>query len=123
MRMSLWKSPLCGAGHASPIVWGDAVFVCTVQWPGNGEPQESVIPDHHVTCYRVADGKRLWTTIVPPGPWLRNDFRSGAGGGYAGPTPVTDGKLVYCVFGSSVIAALDFQGKIVWRKEIVPLQL
>ena len=47
-------------------------------------------------------------------------FRSGAGGGYAGPTPVTDGKLVYCVFGSAVIAALDFQGKIVWRKEIVP---
>ena len=86
---------------------------------GDGEPQESVIPDHHVACYRVADGKRLWNTIVPPGPWLRNDFRSGAGGGYAGPTPVTDGKLVYCVFGSSVIAALDFQGKIVWRKEIV----
>ena len=82
-----------------------------------------MIPDHHVACYRVADGKRLWDTVVPPGPWLRNDFRSGAGGGYAGPTPVTDGKLVYCVFGSSVIAALDFQGKIVWRKEIVPAQL
>ncbi len=116
----VWKSPLCGSGHASPIVWGDAIFVCTVQWPGSGEPQESVMPDHHVTCYRVADGKRLWNTIVPPGPWLRNDFRSGAGGGYAGPTPVTDGKLVYCVFGSAVIAALDFQGKIVWRKEILP---
>ena len=116
----LWKSPLHGAGHASPIVWGDAVFVCTVQWPGNGDPQETMIPDHHVACYRVADGKLLWDTIVPPGPWLRNDFRSGAGGGYAGPTPVTDGKLVYCVFGSSVIAALDFQGKIAWRKEIAP---
>jgi outer membrane protein assembly factor BamB len=116
----VWKSRLDGAGHASPIVWGDLVFVCTVQWPGNGEPQESVIPDHHVTCYRIADGKRLWSTIVPPGPWRRSDFRSGAGGGYAGPTPTTDGKRVYCVFGSAVIAALDFQGKIVWRKEITP---
>ncbi len=116
----LWKSPLHGAGHASPIGWGDAVFVCTVQWPGNGDPQESLIPTHHVACYRTADGKLLWDTIVPPGPWLRNDFRSGAGGGYAAPTPVTDGKLVYCVFGSAVIAALDFQGKIVWRKPIVP---
>jgi outer membrane protein assembly factor BamB len=28
--------------------------------------------------------------------------------------------LVYCAFGSAVIAALDFKGKIVWRKEIVP---
>ncbi len=116
----LWKSPLAGAGHASPIVWGGAVFVCTVKWPGNGDPQDSVMPEHHVACYRVADGKLLWDTKVPPGPWLRNDFRSGAGGGYAAPTPVTDGKLVYCVFASSVIAALDFQGKIVWRKEIVP---
>jgi outer membrane protein assembly factor BamB len=116
----LWKSPLAGAGHASPIVWGDAVFVCTVRWPGDGAPQAEVIPDHHVACYRAADGKLLWDTIVPPGPWLRKDFRSGPGGGYAGPTPVTDGRLVYCVFGSSVIAALDFQGKIAWRKEIVP---
>ncbi len=116
----LWKSPLNGAGHASPIVWGDTVFVCTVKWPADGAPQADVIPDHHITCYRVADGKRLWDTVVPPGPWLRKDFRSGPGGGYAGPTPVTDGKLVYCAFGSSVLAALDFQGKIVWRKEIVP---
>ena len=116
----LWKSPLDGAGHASPIVWGDAVLVCTVKWPGDGAPKAEVIPDHHVACYRVADGKLQWDTVVPPGPWKRNDFRSGPGGGYAGPTPVSDGKLIYCVFGSSVIAALDFQGQIVWRKEIVP---
>lgn len=120
----LWTSPLVGAGHASPIVWGDAVFVCTVKWPGKppggGAADESVMPEHHVACYRAADGKLLWDTQVPPGPWLRDDFRSGAGGGYAGPTPVTDAKLVYCVFGSSVIAALDFQGRIAWRKEIAP---
>jgi len=52
--------------------------------------------------------------------WLRTDFRSGPGGGYAAATPTTDGKLVYCAFGSSVIAAIDYQGEIVWRKEIVP---
>ena len=116
----LWSSPLNGAGHASPIVWGDKVFVCTVKWPGDGAAQADAMPDHHVTCYNASDGKPLWDTIVPPGPWLRKDFRSGPGGGYAAPTPVTDGRLVYCVFGSSVIAALDLQGKIVWRKEILP---
>jgi outer membrane protein assembly factor BamB len=116
----LWTSALHGAGHASPIIWGEAVFVCTVRWPGSGEADESVMPEHHVACYRLTDGKLLWDTLVPPGPWLRNDFRSGAGGGYAGPTPVTDGKLVYCVFGSSVMAALDFQGKIVWRNVLAP---
>jgi outer membrane protein assembly factor BamB len=115
-----WKSPLVGQGHASPIVWGDRVFVCTAHWPPEVKQREKVIPEHHVLCYSTADGKRLWDTLVPPGPWVRSDFRSGPGGGYACPTPVTDGHHVYCLFGSSVIAALDFQGKIVWRKDIVP---
>jgi hypothetical protein len=53
----LWQSPLVGQGHASPIVWGDAVFLCTVRWPSNSLSGESVIPEHHVTCYQVADGK------------------------------------------------------------------
>jgi len=116
----LWKAPLKGEGHASPIVWGDAVFVCTVSWPPAVRNREEVIPEHHVTCYRAADGQVLWDTLVPPGPWLRTDFRSGPGGGYAAATPVTDGTRVYCAFGSAVLAALDFQGKIVWRNELVP---
>lgn len=116
----LWEAPLKGLGHASPIVWGDLVFVCGVHWPEKVENRKKVIPDHHVTCYRSSDGQMLWDTVVPPGPWLRTDFRSGPGGGYAAATPSTDGKLLYCAFGSSVLAALDMRGKIVWRKEIVP---
>jgi len=116
----LWEAPLKGQGHASPIVWGDLVFVCGVHWPETVEDRKKVIPDHHVTCYRSSDGEMLWDTVVPPGPWLRADFRSDPGGGYAAATPATDGKLLYCAFGSSVLAALDMQGKIVWRKEIVP---
>jgi outer membrane protein assembly factor BamB len=115
-----WKSPLVGQGHASPIVSGGRVFVCTVLWPPAVKEREKVIPEHHVLCYDARDGRRLWDTLVQPGPWLRSDFRSGPGGGYACPTPTTDGRLVYCAFGSSVIAALDFQGRVVWRKEIVP---
>jgi outer membrane protein assembly factor BamB len=116
LRTALLK----GQGHASPIVWKDRVFVCTASWPPSVRDRAKVIPEHHVTCYQATDGTLLWDTLVPPGPWLRTDFRSGPGGGYAAPTPATDGKLVYCAFGSSVLAALDFQGKIVWRKAIVP---
>ncbi len=115
----LWKSPLKGQGHASPIVWGDKVIVCTAYWEPKAA-REHIIPEQHVLCYAVADGKLLWDTLVPPGPWTRNDFRSGPGGGYAACTPTTDGKLIYCVFASSVIAAIDFEGKISWRKDIVP---
>lgn len=116
----LWKSPLVGEGHASPIVSGERLFVCTAHWPESVTDRKAVIPEHHVLCYSVADGKLLWDVLVEPGPWLRNDFRSGPGGGYAAPTPVTDGRKVYVVFGSSVIAALDFDGHIAWRKEIAP---
>jgi outer membrane protein assembly factor BamB len=116
----LWISPLTGQGHASPIVWDNAVIVCSVKWPDGIEDRKKVIPEHHVTCYRASDGGLLWDTLVPSGPWLRTDFRSGPGGGYAAATPVTDGKLIYCAFASSVLAAIDFQGNIAWRKEIVP---
>jgi outer membrane protein assembly factor BamB len=116
----LWKSPLVGEGHASPIVWGDRVFVCTARWDESVQDRTKVIPEHHVLSYRATDGKQLWDTTIEPGPWLRTDFRSGPGGGYAAPTPTTDGKYVYVVFGSSVIAAVDFDGKQVWRKVIDP---
>ena len=116
----LWKSPLVGEGHASPIVWGDRIFVCTARWDASVPDRAKAIPEHHVLCYRATDGERLWDVTIDSGPWLRTDFRSGPGGGYAAPTPATDGKQVFAVFGSSVIASLDFDGKIVWRREITP---
>jgi outer membrane protein assembly factor BamB len=115
-----WSADLPGEGHASPIVWGDRLFTCTVRWPGGGPPDRNVMPEHHVTCYATADGKRLWDVQVKPGPWLRNDFRSGQGGGYAAPTPCTDGKHLFVAFGSAVMAALDFDGHEVWRDELKP---
>ncbi|MBN1417795.1 MAG: PQQ-like beta-propeller repeat protein [Planctomycetes bacterium] len=116
----LWKSPLVGQGHASPIVTGGRVIVCTARWAPTVKEREKVIPEHHVLAYDAKDGKLFWDTQVPPGPWLRTDFRSGPGGGYACPTPASDGERIYCVFGSAVIAGLDLDGKIIWRKEIVP---
>lgn len=116
----LWKAPLVGQGHASPVVWGDRLFVSTARWPEPVKDRARVIPEHHVLCYAVRDGQLLWDAQVKPGPWLRSDFRSGPGGGYACPTPATDGRRVYCVFGSAVLAALDFDGRLAWRQEIVP---
>ena len=84
---------------------GDRVFVTSAV----NSPVE-----HHVLCFQVSDGKLLWDTSVPPGPWLLKDLR----GGYGAPTPATDGKSVFVVFGSAVIASLDFDGELVWRKEL-----
>jgi outer membrane protein assembly factor BamB len=70
--------------------------------------------EHHVICLDAKDGKQLWDTVVPPGPWELKDVR----GGYGAPTPCADGERVYALFGSAVLAALDKEGKILWRREL-----
>ena len=119
----LWKAPLAGEGakvrldhnQSSPVVWKDRIFVTLSYWPDGKTNKE--YSEHHVVCFQKSDGKRLWDTQVAPGGWLLSDFR---GGGYACPTPAADADRVYVVFGSAVIAALDHQGKLVWRQEIGP---
>lgn len=114
-----WKSALPGEGHASPIVVGDRVVVCGVRWP-EGKADKAVIPEHRVTCFSAADGKVVWDTVIEAGPWRREDFRSGAGGGYAAPTPCSDGQRIFVVFGSAVMAALELDGKVAWRQVLKP---
>jgi outer membrane protein assembly factor BamB len=118
----LWKAPLYeqadiarrDQNQSSPIVWGERVFVTLSYWPAGVSDTE--YPEHHVICFGAKDGKRLWGTKIAPGPWKLTDLR----GGYTAPTPACDGQRVYAVFGSAVIAALDLEGKPVWRKEITP---
>jgi outer membrane protein assembly factor BamB len=122
----LWKTLLHGGrknnpefsspGWSSPIVWRDRVFLTTATWPsGLDEKQRrGSIAKHHVLCFDAADGKQLWETEIAAGKLLVDNFYHG----YAVPTPVTDGKLVFGLFGSGVLAALDFDGKIVWREEL-----
>ncbi|MHC4995733.1 MAG: outer membrane protein assembly factor BamB family protein, partial [Planctomycetota bacterium] len=117
----LWKAPLIRGDRAvsdwnqsSPIVVGGRVFVTGAYWSAgiDTEPEQiKVQPEHRVTCYDAGDGRLLWETIVKPGPWLLEDLR----GGYASPTPVSDGERVYAFFGSSVVVALDLEGRVVWR--------
>ncbi len=107
----LWKAPLDGIGNSSPIVWGDRVFVTVSRKQTNKEQDAKIIPEHWVTCFQT-DGKERWRTPVAAGPYPRGY------GIYAVPTPVTDGQLVFCYFSSGVMAALDFEGKIVWRSEL-----
>ena len=105
----LWKADLGGRSFSSPVAWGDRVFVTVAAKQTDQQVKDKVVPEHFVLCFRAADGKQFWRTVVPAGKF--------ADGYYSIPTPVTDGKLLYTWFGSGVAAALDFDGKIVWRTE------
>jgi outer membrane protein assembly factor BamB len=107
-------------GWSSPIVWGDRVFLTTSVWPAGMKEKErrESIAEQHVLCFRASDGKQLWDKVIPSGKCLVNNFYHG----YTVPTPVTDGKHVFALFGSGVLAALDFDGKIVWQEELPRLK-
>ncbi len=98
-----WKTDLPGVGSSTPVVWGDAVFLTSVD-----EKQDGVV------AIRIdADtGKVVWSRKFGEG--TRQDERST----YAGPSAVTDGKLVYFFSGSGNLVALDFSGKQIWGRDI-----
>lgn len=119
----LWKAPLYSGtdkprfdqNQSSPIVKGDRVFVTMSYWPVGVAPDKEQ-PEHHVLCFSTRNGERLWDSKVAPGPWRLTDLR----GGYTAPTPAADDERVYVLFGSSVAAALDFNGKQIWRTDFTP---
>ena len=100
-----WKKPVPGNGNSSPIVWGDRIFLTTAY--ENGRRLSLV-------AFRRSDGTQLWETFAPAGRTGRAHYKNG----HASATPATDGTHVYASFGSRGLAAFDFNGGLVWHKDL-----
>lgn len=101
-----WKIPLHGAGVSQPIVWDERILLTG----SDGRANDRL----HVYCYHRDDGRLLWhTRLFGSAP---TDLYPA--GGMAVPTPATDGKLVYVLFGTGDLAALDMEGKPVWIRSL-----
>ncbi len=130
----LWKAPIEGLGHSSPIIWGDRIFLTTAiegeVVPGAKAPihyeagQEFFHPDSvgadrkhtfKVLSLDAKTGKLLWEQIAYEGTVYDNRHRRGS---YASMTPTTDGRLVYAYMGSQGVYAYDFDGKQVWKADL-----
>ena len=100
----VWKSPVPGIGHSSPIIWEDKLFTITAL----PETQEKLL-----LCYDCKSGNLLWQRTV-----LKSTFKNKHNdNSYASGTPATDGTLIYMSFLDGedvVVAAYDFTGKQVW---------
>ena len=129
----LWKTPLEGEGHSSPIVWEDHVFLTVaikgsqVEGPQAPAHQLAGKPFVHpdwvgsdfewtlkVLAFDRKTGKLLWERTSYQGTVRDHRHRKNT---YASSTPVTDGVLVYGYFGSEGLYAYDFQGNLVWSKQ------
>ena len=97
-----WTTPMPGPSGASPIVWGDTVFVSS--------------PDGEKNLVLIAvnrkDGAILWKKQIGTG-----DITKGRAN-MASSSPVTDGKAVYVLFGTGDLAAVDFKGYIIWKRSL-----
>ena len=101
-----WKVELQGAGVSAPVVWGERVFLTA----SDGRLNDRL----HVFCYHRQDGKLLWhSRFFGTAP---TDLF--APGGMAVPTPVTDGKHLFTLFGTGDLMCLDFAGKPVWIRSL-----
>jgi outer membrane protein assembly factor BamB len=102
----LWKVRLQGAGVSTPVVSGERVFLTA----SDGRLNDRL----HVYCYRRTDGRELWhTRLFGSAP---TDLY--APGGMAVPTPTSDGKHLFALFGTGDLACLDFTGKPRWIRSL-----
>ncbi len=102
----LWKVPVDLPGHNSPVVWGNRVFL-------TGATEER----RCVYCFDADSGKLLWQRDIPATPESQNKKpKVMKDTGFAAPTVATDGQRVYAVFANGDLAAVDFEGKLLWTK-------
>ncbi len=104
-----WKSPVPMPGKSSPVIWGGRIFLT-----GADEANREVL------CYARTTGELLWRTPVPAQPASADadppDVFDETG--YAAPTPATDGERVYALFANADLAAVDFEGQVVWSTNL-----
>lgn len=137
-----WKVELPGLGHATPVIWGDTLYVLTAA-EKKSEPDSAMdlylqdpeqprerrrrpgfarrpAPPSKVYQFQVLaldrkTGKIRWTTTV------REEKPHEAGhtdSTHASPSPVTDGKHLYAHFGSRGLYCLDLKGNIKWEVDL-----
>jgi outer membrane protein assembly factor BamB len=114
-----WQCPVPGWGDSTPAVWGDAVFVTTQ------------VDNQSLQLLRldIKTGQIIWQRQVGEGKCpheqlhlKENDQRRHQSfhesHNYASPSPVTDGRAVVVHFGNGDLAAYDFEGKQLWKRNL-----
>jgi outer membrane protein assembly factor BamB len=120
-----WKVEIPGRGSASPVVWGDRLFVLTavpVGTTGDAQhaPRGSVTPRGiHRFVVMALDrktGRTVWERVAreqEPHEAAHVD-----NGTWASGSPITDGERVYAYFESFGLYAYDMAGKLLWEKDL-----
>ena len=107
----VWKTPVPGRGHSSPIVVGEKIFLATAD---DGSKVQSVVAFDRKT------GKQLWKTDLSKGGFPNKNHPKNT---EATPTVACDGeKLFVSFFHHETVqcTSLDLNGNQVWQKTVGP---
>ncbi|HUY34953.1 MAG TPA: PQQ-binding-like beta-propeller repeat protein [Pirellulales bacterium] len=94
-----WRLPLPGPAGATPIVWGDRIFLTSAKGS-----------DLLLLCVST-EGKPLWEAKVGSGDRTVRDGE----GNTASPSPVTDGEHVWSFMANGQLGCYDFKGDEIWN--------
>src|SRR5690242_8075849 len=97
-----WVTPLPGYSGATPVIWDDLVFI------SSPDSQKNLL----LLCVQESTGKVRWQKVVA------NGDREKGRNNMASPSPVTDGKAVFIMFGTGEVAAFDLAGKQLWARNL-----
>lgn len=101
-----WQTEFPGKGQSSPVIWGDRVFVTSIEG--------TMKNDCHVVAMDLSTGKLVWDFKTESSQPVRaNYFQS-----RSAPTPVVDVKHVYAFFETGNLVALNHEGKEVWSRSL-----
>lgn len=136
-RNIAWKTPIEGAGHSSPVISGNLVFLTTsvegavieghapVKHTRREQPYlhpDSVAGNRShelkVLALDARTGKVVWSKTAYEGKMFDDRHRKNT---YASSTPVTDGKHLFVHFGSEGIYCYTTDGKQVWKTSLGPM--
>lgn len=131
-----WKAAIPGAGNSAPIVWGDKVFVLTAVDTGAVDPllpkpedqPERVFGIKHpntthsflVLCLDRKTGREIWRRKATDNIPHQGHHKDAS---FASSSPVTDGKRLYCWFGSTGLFCYDLDGKLLWQRNLGRVQV
>ena len=111
-----WKTAIPGAGHASPILWGDYLYVQTAV----EVEEEGLLSDakYHYTLLAIHrdSGKIAWEKVVREAAPVEDTHHRTAT--FASNSGITDGEHLYVYFGSQGLYCLDFEGNLKWEKDL-----
>ena len=120
-----WKVEIPGRGSASPIVWGDRIFLTTAvpadvqgeaQHAPRGGVQQRGLHRFLVLAVDRKTGKTVWERVATEQePHEAGHFENST---WASSSPITDGQTVFAYFESFGLYAYDMNGTLLWKKDL-----